>query len=70
MDVAQARRIKSALILRRENMTSLSRKLNLPYGSVVSNIHGYRNNRKLQEKIAEFLHIPVEELFSFKKGKN
>lgn len=67
MDIDQAKRIKFALILRQESMSSLSRKLNLPYGSVVSNIHGYRSNRKLQLKIADFLHLSVEELFSSKK---
>lgn len=60
----QTFRIKRRLAEKKESMQSLSDKTGMLYGSVVSNIYGYRSNRETQEGIADFLGLPVEELFS------
>ena len=59
----QAWRIKRLLAEREETISSLSRKLYRPCGSVANNIYGYRANAQLQKEIADFLGKPVEELF-------
>jgi len=46
-----------------ENISSLARKLNRPFGSVANNIYGYRANSALQKEIASLLGRPVGELF-------
>jgi len=59
----QAWQIKRLLAEMGENISSLSRKLNRPFGSVANNIYGYRSNAQLQKEIADFLEKPVAELF-------
>jgi len=59
----QAWRIKRLLAEKSETISSLSRKINRPFGSVANNIYGYRTNTQLQEEIAYFLGRPVVELF-------
>jgi hypothetical protein len=59
----QAWRIKRLLAEIGENISSLSRKLNRPFGSVANNIYGYRASAQLQKEIADFLGRPVAELF-------
>jgi hypothetical protein len=59
----QAWPIKRLLAEMGENISSLSRKLNRPFGSVANNIYGYRASAQLQKEIADFLGKPVEELF-------
>ncbi len=59
----QAWRIKRLLAERGETISSLSRKLDRPCGSVANNIYGYRTNAQLRIEIADFLGKPVEELF-------
>ena len=59
----QAWQIKRLLAEMGENISSLSRKLNRPFGSVANNIYGYRANDRLQGEIAAFLGRPVAELF-------
>jgi len=63
--VAQEMRIKELLASRRprENMSIMARNLGEPYGSVAGNIYGYRANAPLQAKIAEYLGMPMAELF-------
>ena len=65
-NIDQEMRIKKLLATRqpRENMSSLSRNLGEPYGSVAGNVYGYRSNPELQAKIAAYLGVPVAELFS------
>jgi hypothetical protein len=46
-----------------ENISSLARKLNRPFGSVANNIYGYRDNAQLKKEIATFLGLPVADLF-------
>jgi len=60
---AKANYIKGQLKIRGLDMVRLAQELNLPYGSVVNNINGYRSNREVQERIARFLGEPVEKLF-------
>jgi len=59
----QAWRIKRLLAEMGENISSLARKLNRPFGSVANNIYGYRANAQLRGEIASFLGHPVKELF-------
>ena len=59
----QAWRIKRLLAEMGENISSLARKLDRPFGSVANNIYGYRANAQLQKEIASFLGRPVSELF-------
>jgi len=59
----QTWRIKRLLAEKGETISSLSRKLDRPVGSVANNIYGYRANVRLQEEIAGFLGQPVAELF-------
>jgi hypothetical protein len=59
----QAWRIKRLLAESGETISSLSRKLNRPFGSVVNNIYGYRANGRLQREIAAFLRKSAAELF-------
>ena len=59
----QAWQIKRFLAERGESISSLSRKLNRPFGSVANNIYGYRANAQLQREIADFLGKPVAKLF-------
>ena len=59
----QAWRIKRLLAEMGENISSLARKLNRPFGSVANNIYGYRTNAQLRIEIADFLGKPVEEVF-------
>ncbi len=59
----QAWRIKRLLAEMGENISSLARKLNRPFGSVANNIYGYRTNSQLRGEIAAFLGKPVEDLF-------
>jgi hypothetical protein len=63
MNVEQAFRIKRLLAERRLSITALALKLGEAYGSVANTIYGHRSNRQLQDKIAGFLGLPVEELF-------
>jgi len=63
MNIDQTYRIKKLLAEHGETITSMARKIDRPCGSVASNIYGYRINRDLQEKIAEFLGLPAEDLF-------
>ena len=51
----QAWRIKRLLAESGETISSLSRKLNRPFGSVANNIYGYRAYDRLQGEIAAFL---------------
>jgi hypothetical protein len=59
----QTWRIKRLLAEKGETISSLSRKLDRPVGSVANNIYGYIANVLLQEEIAGFLGHPVAELF-------
>jgi len=59
----QTWRIKRLLAEMGENISSLARKLNRPFGSVANNIYGYRANAQLRGEIASFLGHPVKELF-------
>ncbi len=59
----QAWRIKRLLAERGETISSLSRKLDRPCGSVANNIYGYRTNAQLRGEIAKFLGCGVGELF-------
>ncbi|MDI6852943.1 MAG: hypothetical protein QME75_04985 [Deltaproteobacteria bacterium] len=59
----QTWRIKRLLAEKGETISSLSRKLDRPVGSVANNIYGYRANLRLQGEIATFLGHPVKELF-------
>jgi len=59
----QAWRIKRLLAERGETISSLSRKIDRPCGSVANNIYGYRANTNLQKEIAAFLGQPVTEIF-------
>ena len=59
----QAWQIKRFLAERGESISSLSRKLNRPFGSVANNIYGYRTNAQLRGEIAKFLGCGVGELF-------
>jgi hypothetical protein len=59
----QTWRIKRLLAEKGETISSLSRKLDRPVGSVANNIYGYRANVRLQGEIAAFLGHPVKELF-------
>lgn len=59
----QAWRIKRLLAEMGENISSLARKLNRPFGSVANNIYGYRANAQLRGEIATFLGRPTAELF-------
>jgi hypothetical protein len=59
----QTWRIKRLLAEKGETISSLSRKLDRPVGSVANNIYGYRANAQLQAEIAGFLGQPVPELF-------
>ncbi len=59
----QAWRIKRLLAEMGETISSLSRKLDRPLGSVANNIYGYRDNAQLKKEIAAFLGLPVAELF-------
>ena len=59
----QAWRIKRLLAEMGENISSLARKLNRPFGSVANNIYGYRTNAQLRIEIADFLGKPVKEVF-------
>jgi hypothetical protein len=59
----QTWRIKRLLAERGETISSLSRKLDRPVGSVANNIYGYRANSRLQGEIAAFLGHSVKELF-------
>ncbi len=59
----QAWRIKRLLAERGETISSLSRKLDRPCGSVANNIYGYRTNSQLRAEIADFLGKPAEDLF-------
>ncbi|MBM4274848.1 MAG: hypothetical protein FJ134_10390 [Deltaproteobacteria bacterium] len=59
----QTWRIKRLLAEKGETISSLSRKLDRPVGSVANNIYGYRANAKLRGEIASFLGHPVKELF-------
>jgi len=59
----QAWQIKRFLAERAESISSLSRKLNRPFGSVANNIYGYRASAQLQKEIADFLGRPAAELF-------
>ena len=59
----QAWQINRVLAERGESISSLSRKLNRPFGSVANNIYGYRASAQLQKEIADFLGRPVAELF-------
>jgi hypothetical protein len=47
----------------RQTMASMAMKLGLPYGSVVTNVYGHKNNAATRSAIAGFLGVPVEELF-------
>ncbi len=59
----QAWRIKRLLAEKGENISSLARKLNRPFGSVANNIYGYRTNAQLRIEIADFLGKSVGEIF-------
>ena len=59
----QTWRIKRLLAEKGETISSLSRKLNRPFGSLANTIYGYRANAQLQREIADFLGKPVAELF-------
>ena len=59
----QAWRIKKLLAEMGENISSLARKLNRPFGSVANNIYGYRTNAQLRGEIAAFLGLPAAEIF-------
>jgi hypothetical protein len=59
----QAWRIKRLLAESGETISSLSRKLNRPFGSVANNIYVYRANDRLQGEIAAFLGKSAVELF-------
>lgn len=59
----KANYIKGLLKMRGETMTSLALKLGEPFGTVANNINGYRTNKDLQERIANFLGHPAEDLF-------
>jgi lambda repressor-like predicted transcriptional regulator len=62
---AQERYIKARLAERGLTMSSLARALpgNPPAGSVINNIYGYRDNPELRQAIADYLELPVAELF-------
>ena len=62
-NIEQTFRIKRLLAERGETISSMARKIDQPCGSVANNIYGYRANRDLQERIADFLGLPMEDLF-------
>lgn len=61
--IDQVFRIKRMLAEREETVASMSRKLNLPAGSVAGNVYGFRTNRQTMEAIAGFLGRPAQEIF-------
>ncbi|MBW2135649.1 MAG: hypothetical protein JRG72_10575 [Deltaproteobacteria bacterium] len=58
-------KIKRLLVEKGETITSMARKIDRPFGSVVSNVYGYRTNQGIKEAIANFLGHPVEDIFDF-----
>ncbi len=63
----KANYIKGRLKMRGESVTSLARKLNRPFGTVINVINGYRTTSpvalKVRQEIAVFLKEPMEALF-------
>jgi lambda repressor-like predicted transcriptional regulator len=55
--------IKGLLRMRGLDMSRLAQELQLPYGTVVNTINGYRSNPEVRRKIAAFLGEPAAELF-------
>jgi len=66
--IDQAFRIKRILAERRETVASMARKLNLPAGTVASNVYGFRANRQTMAAIAGFLGKPVDQVFDAGSG--
>ena len=59
----QTFRIKRLLAERRETITSMARKLDVPFGTVANNVYGYRRNSEVQHLIAGFLDRPAQQIF-------
>lgn len=60
--------IKRILEDQGENLTVMARKLNIPYGTVVCNVYGYRQNVQVQQEIAGYLGRKLDELFTGNGG--
>lgn len=63
--IDQELRIKALLARRRprENLTSLARNLDLPYGTVAGTVYGYKRNPQVQAAIAGYFGLEKVDLF-------
>jgi len=66
--IDQVFRIKRILAERSETVASMARKLNLPAGTVASNVYGFRANPETMAAIAGFLGKPVDQVFDAGSG--
>ena len=55
--------IKVLLLRANLTQTQLAETLGVPITTLNMNIHGHRRNRRLQQRIARRLGVPVEEIF-------